>query len=166
MNRATIAVIAVASVFFALAGIAYVSKSASNAAAPAFAQEKPKPMTPQQIQAMQASNRQAAAQAIAAKADKENKSKQSNARFKACRAKLKKAHSLDLLYDLNLEGGYPRVIAGPTFFQIPIDAKQGFAETVNCFLTAGDNKFVNFEILDWRTGKAIGRYHWGRFEML
>ncbi|WP_242342704.1 hypothetical protein [Anaeromyxobacter terrae] len=48
---------------------------------------------------------------------------------------------------------------------MPIDAKEGFAETVNCFLMAGSTNHINFDILHWQTGKVIGRYSWGSFEM-
>jgi hypothetical protein len=58
------------------------------------------------------------------------------------------------------------VVVGPTFFNIPIDAKQVFADTVNCFLTAGQSdKHISFDLLDWRTGKAVGRYKYGQVEM-
>jgi hypothetical protein len=87
-------------------------------------------------------------------------------RFEGCRAKLKQAKKLDVLYDLDWQhGSTPRVVAGPTFFTIPIDAKEGFADTVNCFLMAGEGGAINFNILDWRTGKVAAKYSLGRLEM-
>lgn len=89
-------------------------------------------------------------------------------RFETCRAKLKKAQELEMLYDLkwNDPSIEPRVVAGPTFFQVPIDAKEGFAQTVNCFLTAGEKgTYLNFDVLDWRTGNKIGRFSYGKFSM-
>lgn len=76
-----------------------------------------------------------------------------------------KAKRLDLLYDLKLDGEIPRVVAGPTFFAVPIDAKQGFADTVNCFLTIGQPLYINFEILDYQTGKSVGSYRNGELKM-
>jgi hypothetical protein len=91
----------------------------------------------------------------------------SETRFEGCRTKLKKAHELDVLYDLKWKSGQtPRVLVGPTFYSIPIDAKQGFASTVNCFLTAGKDSYINFEVMDWRSGKAVGEYRYGQFSML
>jgi hypothetical protein len=82
------------------------------------------------------------------------------ARFSQCQAKMKKAKELDLLYDLTWErGSAPRVLVGRTFFTIPIDAKEGFAEQLNCFLVAGQpGKCMNFTLRDWRTGKPVARF--------
>lgn len=89
-----------------------------------------------------------------------------NKRFEGCKNKLKAAQKLDVLYDLDWKPpAEPRILAGATFFNLPIDAKEGFAETLNCFLMAGKTEYINFDILDWRTGKAVGRYSWGKFEM-
>ncbi|WP_425952962.1 hypothetical protein [Ralstonia pseudosolanacearum] len=91
----------------------------------------------------------------------------SNKRLEACRSKLKQAQKLDVLYDLDWKPpSEPKVVVGPTFFQIGIDAKEGFAKTVNCFLMAGESgKYVNFDVLSWQTGKTVGRYSYDRFEM-
>lgn len=88
-------------------------------------------------------------------------------RFETCRVKLIQAQKVDLLHDLDWKPPKePNVVAGPTFFTIPIDAKEGFAETVNCFLMAGESgKYINFDVLDWRTGKSVGRYSYGKFKM-
>jgi hypothetical protein len=90
-----------------------------------------------------------------------------DAKFEGCKAKLKKAKELDLLYGLewNLPSP-PKVTVGKTFFSIPLDAKEGFAETLNCFLTAGqDGSCVQFEMLHWQTGKPVAAYHNCRFKM-
>lgn len=83
-----------------------------------------------------------------------------DARFEACRAKLKKANELDVLYGLDWKPpSPPKVTVGRTFFQIPIDAKEGFAETLNCFLMAGkEDECVNFPLLHWQTGKPIAQF--------
>lgn len=88
-------------------------------------------------------------------------------RFERCKAKLIQAQKLDLLYDMDWKPPKePKVVVGPTFFTIPIDAKEGFVETINCFLMAGESgKYINFDVLDWRTGKSVGRYSYGKFKM-
>lgn len=91
----------------------------------------------------------------------------SDERFEACRKKLIQAQKLDVLHDLDWKPPRePKVVAGPTFFRIPIDAKEGFAENVNCFLVAGETgKCVNFDVLHWQTGKPVGRFSYCRFKM-
>lgn len=88
-------------------------------------------------------------------------------RFEECKTKLVQAQKLDLLYDFDWKPPKePKVVVGPTFFQIPIDAKEGFVETVNCFLMAGKTgKCVNFDVRSWQTGKAVGRFSNCRFKM-
>lgn len=86
--------------------------------------------------------------------------------FEKCRSKLIQAQKLGVLQDLSWNGkSSPRVIVGPTFSRMRIDGKEGFAETVNCFLMAGDTKsFINFDVLDGFTGKPIGSYSYGRYK--
>jgi hypothetical protein len=89
-----------------------------------------------------------------------------NARFEGCRTKLKQAQKLDVLYDLDWKPGRePKVVVGPTFFNMPFDAKENFVRTVNCFLMVGADKAISFDVLDYRTGKAVGRFSWGQFKM-
>jgi hypothetical protein len=90
-----------------------------------------------------------------------------DARFEACKAKLKKANELDLLYAFDWKPpAAPHVLVGPTFFKIPIDAKEGFAETLNCFLMAGDEgQCVNFPLKHWQTGKAVAEFKNCRLKM-
>lgn len=93
-------------------------------------------------------------------------SRADNARFDECRAKLVKAQKLEVLYAFDWKPPKaPYVVAGATFMSMPIDAKEGFAETVNCFLMAGDSGCINFDVLHWQTGKAIGRFKNCRFSM-
>jgi hypothetical protein len=87
--------------------------------------------------------------------------------FEQCRAKLVLAQKLGMLYDLDWKPhSEPYVVVGATFMEVPIDAKEGLATTVNCFLMAGDTgKCMNFDVLHWQTGKAIGRFENCRFRM-
>jgi hypothetical protein len=86
-------------------------------------------------------------------------------RFEDCREKLKKAQQLEVLYNLEWNRAIPKVVVGPTFYFIAIDAKEGFADTVNCFLMVGESKYLNFDLLDWQTGKRVARYSAGRLKM-
>lgn len=88
-------------------------------------------------------------------------------RFEECKTKLKTAKKLDVLYDLDWKPPKdPYVVVGRTFFTIPIDAKEGFVETLGCFLSAGDPSIrSNFDILDWRNGKKVGRFSSGKLRM-
>src|SRR2546425_11294617 len=89
-----------------------------------------------------------------------------NKQFETCKKKLKQAQRLDVLYDMNITVFPPHITVGPTFYTIPIDAKQGFAETVSCFLTAGEaGKLINFDLLDYRTGKHVARFSYGQLKM-
>jgi len=91
----------------------------------------------------------------------------SDAAFNACKAKLVKAHELGVFYAFDWKPPKePYVVAGKTFFDIAIDAKEGFAETLNCFLMAGEGgTCVNFSILHWQTGKAVARFQNCRLKM-
>lgn len=88
-------------------------------------------------------------------------------KLETCRAKLVKAQKLGVLRDLKWKGtSEPHVVIGPTFLDMAFDGKEGFAETVNCFLVAGaPKKFVNFDVVEWRNGATIGRFSYGRLKM-
>ena len=87
--------------------------------------------------------------------------------FEECRAKLIKAQKLDLLYNMDWKKGTePLVVVGPTFYRIPFDAKESFAETLNCFFMGGDtNKYISFNLRDWRTNKKVARYSYGKLKV-
>jgi hypothetical protein len=89
-------------------------------------------------------------------------------RFEECRAKLKLAAELKMLHDFGWDPPRePHVVVGPTFFDVPIDAKQGLAETINCFLVSGKRgEDVPFDLLHWQTGKPVGRFSRGTLRML
>lgn len=75
-----------------------------------------------------------------------------------CRTKLKQAQKLDVLTDLQWKGPRLHVVAGRTYYTMPFHAKEGFADTVNCFAMAGKTGCLSFDILNWNTGKATDRY--------
>ena len=53
----------------------------------------------------------------------------------------------------------PYIVAGRTFFDLPIDAKEGFAEALNCFLSAGaTGRCLDLQILHWQTGNVAARW--------
>ena len=88
------------------------------------------------------------------------------ARFEGCRDKLKSAQQLDLLSNMTFDKGIPKIWVGPTWYQLPIDAKEGFAETAACFFLAGDaDKAIAFDIFDGQSGKKIARWQHTRLEV-
>lgn len=91
-----------------------------------------------------------------------------DARFEQCKAKLVRASELGVLHAFDWKPPKePYVVVGSTFIDMTIDAKEGFAETVNCFLMGGESgKYINFDVLHYKTGKAIGQFKNGRFSML
>lgn len=90
----------------------------------------------------------------------------SNTQFEQCKSKLIKAQKLNILYQFDIERQRPKIVVGPTFFQLPIDAKEGFADTLNCFLVGGEQgTYIPFNLLHWQTGKRVARYSSGKLEM-
>lgn len=81
-----------------------------------------------------------------------------DAALEACRTKLKQAQTLDVLADLQWQGARLHVVAGSTYYQMPFHAKEGFADTVNCFAMGGRPGCLSFDVLHWRSGKASDRY--------
>lgn len=81
-------------------------------------------------------------------------------RYEGCRKKLVLAQKLSVLHALDWKPPKrPYIVAGPTFFDLPIDAKEGFAEALNCFFSAGDTGFcVDLQILHWQTGNVAARW--------
>lgn len=81
-----------------------------------------------------------------------------DAQLESCRAKLKQAQKLEVLSDLQWKSTRLHVVAGPTYYSMPFHAKEGFADTVNCFAMAGKSGCLSFDILHWRTGRASDHY--------
>lgn len=90
-----------------------------------------------------------------------------DAAFEVCKKKLQLANELGVLYAFDWKPPQePYVVAGSTFFDMAIDGKQGFAETVNCFLMAGDDShMMNFDILHWQTGRPVAEFSYGKLKM-
>lgn len=85
--------------------------------------------------------------------------KATKATLKACEKKLEKAKELDMLYDLGARGAHIKVLVGPTYFNVPIDVKQGFAEAVNCVVMRGSGGGVSFDLIHWQTGKRVASWN-------
>lgn len=82
------------------------------------------------------------------------------AEFQVCRKKLIQAQKLEVLNWMDWKSPRePEVVGGPTYYRMPFHAKTGFAETVNCFLMAGQTGCLSFDITHWQTGKATDRFH-------
>jgi len=88
-------------------------------------------------------------------------------KYKASAEILVKAQKLDLLYDLDWRPPKePKVVVGSGFYKISFGTQENLILTINCFLMAGNDKqFVNFDVLDWKTGKRIGRFADVKFKM-
>lgn len=80
-------------------------------------------------------------------------------RVEQCRAQLIQAQQLDVLFDLQWPNarGTPRVVVGRTYFNLRHDAREGFAQTVNCFLVGGRDRCVNFPLIDQRNA-VVGNW--------
>lgn len=88
--------------------------------------------------------------------------------FEICRKKLITAQKLGVLHALDWKPPKaPYIVAGPTFFSMPIDAKEGFAETLNCFFSVGDSgQCLDLNILHWQTGKVAARWSWCKLKVI
>jgi len=88
-------------------------------------------------------------------------------RFKACQAKLIKANESGALQDIGwTPPSEPKVLVGEIFFKLPIDVKEGFVQTINCFLSAAQvGMCVDFDVRSGLTGKPVGRFAKCHFEM-
>ena len=81
-------------------------------------------------------------------------------RLEVCRKKLVLSQKLGILHALDWKPPKrPYIAAGRTFFDLPIDAKEGFAEALNCFFSAGaTGQCVELNILHWQTGNVAARW--------
>jgi hypothetical protein len=95
----------------------------------------------------------------------EAESKAATATYEACNAKLQKAKELDMLYEIGGRGARIKVFVGPTYFNVPVDAKEGFAQVVNCVLMEGKGGGIPFELLHWQTGKRVASWNGYRFDV-
>jgi|CXWL01.1.fsa_nt_gi hypothetical protein len=83
----------------------------------------------------------------------------------ACRAKLETARQGGALHDLDwTPGEMPLVVVGPAFEQFPMEAKQGFAATVNCFLMGGKAEYIQFDVVEYLNHRVVGTWSLGRFK--
>ncbi len=91
----------------------------------------------------------------------------SERRLEACRDKVTQAQKAGVLYGLEWKlPNEPTVVAGPGYFSLPIDEKERFVEAVNCYLMGGDaGRCVNFDVLDWKNNKPIGRFSFCLFRI-
>ncbi|MBE0568925.1 MAG: hypothetical protein IH577_04540 [Deltaproteobacteria bacterium] len=85
--------------------------------------------------------------------------------FETCKAKLATLREMGLLYNLEARDDSPLVVVGDDFYKIPFDLKRGFAYTVNCFLVAGEDKYVDFQIRDSKTNKVVAFYYRGVLDL-
>ena len=89
----------------------------------------------------------------------ESEAEATKAPHDACNAKLQRAKELDMLYDVGVREAGIQVLVGPTYFTVPIDEKNGFAEVVNCVLLNGAGGGIAFDLVHWQTGKRVARWN-------
>ena len=82
-----------------------------------------------------------------------------------CKKALIQAKKLDMLYDVRAERIPIGILVGPTWFKVPIDAKEGFSAVVACVLGDGKNLCTPFDLLDYRTAKPVARWRMCKLQM-
>lgn len=89
-----------------------------------------------------------------------------NADFERCRVQLKQAQKIGILSELSwAPPAEPHVLAGPAYAHLSAEAQRGFANSINCFLTAGrPDAVLSFNILDAQSGKPVARYAYGKLK--
>ncbi len=98
-------------------------------------------------------------------AQQATEAKAAQAQHDACNVKFQKAKEVEMLYDMGGKGASIQVFVGPTYFTVPIDAKKGFAEVVNCVLVKGSGGGVPFELIHWQTGKRVAQWNGYRLDV-
>jgi len=79
--------------------------------------------------------------------------------YDACNSRLEKAKEAGMLYDIGGRGASIKILVGPTYFEVPIDVKEGFAKVMNCVLVKGSGGGVPFEFIHWQTGKQVASWN-------
>lgn len=75
-----------------------------------------------------------------------------------CKRKMEKAQELEILYNLKFEGERAVAYVGSAWFNIPIDVKEGFHNTLQCFLTSGKGgAWLTLEYRHWQTGNVVAK---------
>ena len=82
-----------------------------------------------------------------------------------CQSAVLTAKTLKVLDALRLDGPAPEVVAGPEFFKMSFASKRAIIADVNCAEVGTKGGAIPFDVLHWRTGKRIGRFRAGRFQM-
>ena len=85
------------------------------------------------------------------------------ARFEMCQAFVLKANKAGIV-NVQWTKVLPTVTVGPTYYLISFEEKQELADNVNCMVMAGEKNYIDFALLDWRTGKPVAQYHLGRLK--
>lgn len=88
-----------------------------------------------------------------------------DAELERCRGVLKNSQEVGLLHNMTFDDGRPKVWVGPTWYEIPIEAKTEFARTAGCFFLAGRDKRITFPIYDGTTGKQIATWRFTRLDV-
>jgi len=79
-------------------------------------------------------------------------------RLKECHAKVVIAEKLGVFTTFRVEGYQGILVAGRTFFDMPIEAKSGAIDAVRCFLMNGAEGYLPLVVMHWQTGKRVGSW--------
>jgi hypothetical protein len=58
----------------------------------------------------------------------------------------------------------PKVVVSPTFSQLPFETKQAFTEPVNCFFMGGEQRYINFDVVEYLNHRAVDEWTYGRYK--
>ncbi len=100
-----------------------------------------------------------------ARAESQANVKIAEARMMNCAGEVAAALKSKMLDTVRPEGQGIRVVAGPGFFKAKLPDRQRIIANVNCLAAGGNGDAITFDVLHWQTGKRIGQFAAGKFEM-
>ena len=100
-----------------------------------------------------------------ARAEPQIDAKMAEARMMNCAGEVAAALKSKMLDTVHPEGQDIRVVAGPGFFKAKLPDRQRIIANVNCLAAGGNGGAITFDVLHWQTGKRIGQFAAGKFEM-
>jgi TPR repeat protein len=87
-------------------------------------------------------------------------------RLQECKAKMAVAEKLGVFTGFRVEGSQGILVAGRTFFDLPIEAKSNAVDAARCVILEGAEGYIPLVVTHWQTGKKIGEWSvLGKFTM-
>ena len=99
------------------------------------------------------------------RAEPQTDAKTAEARMMNCAGQVAAALKSKMLDTVRPEGQDIRVVAGPGFFKAKLPDRQRIIANINCLAAGGNGGAITFDVLHWQTGKRIGQFAAGKFEM-